>query len=66
MKLSNKNTLFNTLYLSMKSGESIETLYNELSRTFPGIVKNDIINESDMLLEIVDATLYAQSVLNKN
>ena len=61
-----RKALFNTLYLSMKSGESIETLYNELSKAFPGIVKDDIINESDMLLEIVDATLYAQSVLNKN
>lgn len=59
-----RKALFNTLYLSMKSGESIETLYNELSTAFPGIVKGSYINESDMLLEIVDATLYAQSLLN--
>ena len=60
-----RKALFNTLYLSMKSGEDIETLYEELSTAFPGIVKPDILNRSDMLLEIVDATLYAQSLLNK-
>lgn len=59
-----RKVLFGTLYLS-KSGESIETLYNELSRNFPGIIKDNAINPADMLLEIVDATLYAQNVLNE-
>lgn len=58
-----RKSLFGTLYLSMQSGESIETIYNEFSRTFPGIVKSGFVNESDMLLEIVDAVLYAQSIL---
>jgi hypothetical protein len=57
--------LFGTLYLSMKCGESIEDLYDELCTDFPGIVNDDAINESDMLLEIVDATLYAQKLLKK-
>jgi hypothetical protein len=61
-----RKALFNTLYLSMKSGESIEDLYYELSQDFPGIIKDDYINASDMLLEIVDATLYAQSILNQS
>ena len=59
-----RKALFNTLYLSMKFGESIEDLYNELCREFPGIIKDGYVNASDMLLEIVDATLYAQSLLN--
>lgn len=59
-----RKALFGTLYLSMKSGESIETLYDELCTEFPGIIKDGYINVSDMLLEIVDATLYAQSLLN--
>jgi len=59
-----RKNLFGTLYLSMQSGESIETLYDEICSTFPGILKADVINESDMLLEIVDATLYAQNLLN--
>jgi hypothetical protein len=59
-----RKALFGTLYLSMKSGESIEYLYDEICRDFPGIIKNDIISQSDMLLEIVDATLYAQKLLN--
>ena len=59
-----RKALFNTLFLSMKSGEYIDVLYDELCRTFPGMIKAGIINETDMLLEIVDATLYAQSVLN--
>lgn len=58
-----RKALFNTLFLSMKSGESIETLYNELSIYFPGIVKGGFLSESDMLVEIVDAALYAQSLL---
>ena len=59
-----RKSLFGTLYLSMKSGESIETLYDELSTGFPGIVKRDIMSVPDMLIEIVDATLYAQNLLN--
>lgn len=59
-----RKSLFGTLYLSMKSGESIETLYDELSTGFPGIVKRDIMSAPDMLIEIVDATLYAQNLLN--
>ena len=59
-----RKSLFGTLYLSMQSGESIETLYNELSDAFPGIIKKDIISVPDMLVEIVDATLYAQNILN--
>ena len=60
-----RKALFNTLFLSMKSGESIEALYDELSTAFPGIVKPDYVNVSDMLLEIADATLYAQNVLRQ-
>ena len=59
-----RKALFNTLYLSMKSGESIEIIYDELSKDYPGIIKGDYVNESDMLLEIVDAVLYAQNILN--
>lgn len=59
-----RKALFNTLYLSLKDGESIETIYQELCNDFPGIVKPGILSASDMLLEIADATLYAQSVLN--
>ncbi len=58
-----RKSLFGTLYLSMKSGELIADLYNEFCRDFPGIIKDGCINESDMLLELVDATLYAQSIL---
>lgn len=60
-----RKSLFGTLYLSLKSGESIEALYNVLCRTFPGIVKSGYVNDSDMLLEIADAVLYAQSVLKQ-
>ena len=59
-----RKSLFGTIYLSMKSGESIETLYDELSTGFPGIVKRDIVSVPDMLIAIVDATLYAQNILN--
>ena len=59
-----RKRLFGTLYLSMKSGESIESLYKEICKKFPGILKTDIWNVPDMLIEIVDATLYAQNVLN--
>ena len=59
-----RKSLFGTLYLSMKSGESIETLYSEICNNFPGILTPDIINQSDMLLEIVDAVIYAQRLLN--
>jgi len=59
-----RKALFGTLYLSLKSGESIEILYNEFSTAFPSIVKGDYVNESDMLLELVDAVLYAQSIVN--
>ena len=59
-----RKALFNTLYLSMQSGESIETLYSELSSAFPGIIKEDANNRADMLIEIVDATLYAQSLVS--
>lgn len=59
-----RKSLFGTLYLSMKSGESIETIYKDICNEFPGILKENIWNTSDMLLEIVDATLYAQNVLN--
>lgn len=59
-----RKALFNTLFLSLKDGESIETIYQELCNDFPGIVKSGFLSASDMLLEIVDATLYAQSVLN--
>lgn len=58
-----RKALFNTLYLSMQSGESIEILYKELSTAFPSIIKGEANNRSDMLIEIVDATLYAQSLL---
>lgn len=58
-----RKDLFGTLWLSMQSGESIETLYNELHKDFPGILKDKCINQADMLLEIVDATLYAQNIL---
>ena len=61
-----RKALFGTLYLSMKSGESIETLYYEICRDFPGILKDDILHPSDMLLDIVDAVIYAQSLLNIN
>lgn len=60
-----RKALFNTLFLSMKSGESIETVYQELCKDFPGIVKPGFLSASDMLLEIVDATLYAQNVLKE-
>ena len=63
---SYRKALFNTLFLSMKSGESIESVYDELCRDFPGIMKDYYINESDMLLEIVDAVLYAQNLLKSN
>lgn len=59
-----RKALFNTLFLSLKDGEDIETLYAELSSDYPGIVKRGFLSAPDMLLEIVDATLYAQSVLN--
>ena len=59
-----RKALFNTLFLSLKDGEDIETLYAELSEDYPGIVKRGFLSASDMLLEIVDATLYAQNVLN--
>lgn len=62
---SYRKDLFGTLCLSMQSGESIETLYYDLSAKFPGIIEKGIINPSDMLLEIVDATLYAQNILHK-
>ena len=58
-----RKALFGTLYLSNQSGESIEALYDELCIDFPGILKSDFINDTDMLLEIVDVTLYAQSIL---
>lgn len=58
-----RKALFNTLYLSMQSGEQIEDVYDELCNDFPGIIKDGYINESDMLVEIVDAVLYAQSML---
>ena len=60
-----RKDLFGTLCLSMQSGESIEALYNELHKDFPGIINDGCINQSDMLLEIVDATLYAQNILHK-
>jgi len=60
-----RKALFNTLYLSMKSGEQIEDTYNEFCKDFPGIIKSGLINESDMLLELVDATLYAQSLIKR-
>lgn len=59
-----RKSLFNTLFLSMKSGESIEDIYDELSTAYPGIVKPGYINASDMLLELVDAVLYAQNVIS--
>lgn len=58
-----RKSLFGTLYLSMKSGEAIADLYTEICNDFPGILKDDLLSASDMLLELVDATLYAQSVL---
>lgn len=58
-----RKALFGTLYLSNQSGEPIEALYDELCTDFPGILKSDFINDTDMLLEIVDVTLYAQSIL---
>ena len=58
-----RKDLFGTLCLSLQSGEDIETLYNELHKDFPGIIKGNHINQADMLLEIVDATLYAQDIL---
>ena len=58
-----RKALFGTLYLSNQSGESIEALYDELCIDFPGILKSDLINDTDMLLEIVDVTLYAQGIL---
>lgn len=58
-----RKALFGTLYLSNQSGESIEALYDELCTDFPDILKGDFINDTDMLLEIVDVTLYAQSIL---
>lgn len=59
-----RKDLFGTLCLSMKSGESIEAIYSELCKGFPSIIKDDAMNPSDMLLEIVDATLYAQNLLH--
>ena len=56
--------LFGTLYLSMQSGESIETLYSDICRNFPGIVKDSAMSQSDMLIELIEATLYAQHLLN--
>ena len=47
----------------MKSGETIADLYTEICNDFPGILKDDLLSASDMLMELVDATLYAQSVL---
>lgn len=61
-----RRNLFGTLCLSMQSGESIEALYYELRKDFPGIINDDCINQSDMLLEIVDATLYAQNILTEH
>jgi hypothetical protein len=58
-----RKSLFGTLYLSMQSGETIADLYNEICTDCPGILDEDAMNESDMLIEIVDATLYAQSLL---
>ena len=58
--LSKDGTDFQIIQLE---GKPKETIYNEFSRTFPGIVKSGFVNESDMLLEIVDAVLYAQSIL---
>lgn len=59
-----RKDLFGTLCLSMQSGESIEEIYSELRRSFPSIINDNAINPSDMLLEIVDATLYAQNLLH--
>lgn len=61
-----RKALFNTLYLSMQTGERIEDVYNEFSNEFPGIIKKGYVNASDMLLELVDATLYAQSILKSS
>ena len=58
-----RKALFGTLYLSLKQGEPIENLYYEPCTEFPGIVRDGLINDTDMLMEIVDITLYAQSVL---
>ena len=58
-----RKALFGTLYLSLQSGETIETLYEELCKSFPGLMKDYYINDADMLLEIVDTVLYAQSIL---
>lgn len=58
-----RKSLFGTLYLSMQTGESISDLYDEICTDFPGILKDDVLSESDMLLELVDATLYAQNIL---
>lgn len=58
-----RKALFGTLYLSNQSGEPIEEVYRELYDNFPDIIKGDYINDTDMLLEIVDVTLYAQRVL---
>ena len=49
--------------IKMKSPK--EVIYDELYKAFRGIIKGDCINETDMLLEIVDATLYAQNVINE-
>ena len=60
-----RKSLFGTLYLSMISGETIEALYSELHNAFPGIIKEDAMSQSDMLMELVDATLYAQNLLKQ-
>lgn len=61
-----RKALFGTLYLSMKSGDSIETLYNDCCIAFPGIIKGGYTHEADMLVELVDAILYAQSILQQH
>lgn len=58
-----RKSLFGTLYLSNQSGESIEDLYYEVCTSCPGILNDDLINDTEMLLEIVAAALYAQSIL---
>ena len=60
-----RKALFNTLYLSLQSGEPIEDVYAEVCEDFPDIIKDGYVNEADMLLEIVDAVLYAQSLLKE-
>lgn len=58
-----RKSLFGTLYLSMQTGELISDLYDEICTDFPGILTDDVLSEADMLLELVDATLYAQNIL---